>query len=99
MVGRWRQFLQELRENIQESMQLCPHQAGSPGLCFFNLFLYLAVKCGFPAKLMRYLRNSIKTRCWASLGASPEPAGRGTASAMSVQCCGERLIRCEPGLA
>lgn len=41
----------------------------------------------------------MKTRCWVSLGASPEPAGRGTASAMSVQCCGERLIRCEPGLA
>ena len=41
----------------------------------------------------------MKTRPWGSLGASPEPAERGTASAMSVQWRGERLVRCETGLA
>lgn len=41
----------------------------------------------------------MKTRSWVSLGASPVSAERGTASAMSVQWRGERLVRCETGLA
>lgn len=41
----------------------------------------------------------MKTRHWVSLGARLEPAERGNAKAVSVQWHGERLVRCETGLA